>query len=160
MEQSKKIFSIINLIVVFLLFIFASISLILTAILGQKDNVDMVNIIFAMVYLVMHLVIIGVCIYLTVMGNRNGGKFLAGFMLDSKSKIMIKSAFIKAWIVTGVGLIIFIYFGLLSLGINMPLSFFNIGLKLCLTNVGLGVFMGGLLFAVYPLVFGRKSDEH
>lgn len=99
-------------------------------------------------YLFIHLIVLAFLFYFTLKAYLTKSQLVSIFMTNEDGSLN-KKARVRAIVGAFIFGIIGVYFGLISFGLDIPLSFFALGLKLALMNVGISASSVCVFLAVF-----------
>lgn len=121
----------------------------------KKQNIN--GYIFELLYAAFHLIVLGLAIVMIVIAIKHGSFFIKGLMTDNGGKFANKKGQIISLILSTLSLLFCLYFTLVLFGVPLPYFNFPMILILLCINVSLLVFVYGIYFFMYPILFTKKK---
>jgi len=124
------------------------------AVIYQTQTMN--NNILELIYMGMHIIILVTALLFTKNALPHGSYVMRNLMYSRYGQRSRGALIISAFF-TLLGLAVFVYFGLVFLGVDLPSWHFPIALILDLINVGLTLTFFGLFFFLFPWFFPYRS---
>lgn len=156
MKMTKERKYVISLTLVFILLIIAcAISFILGFVdMSEKDTLG--SNIFELIYMTFHAIVLLVGLAFCIAHLKgNNYHIMRNLMYQEGYHQVSRTAIIIASILSGIGFLTGTYFALVLCGVPLPYLNFPIMLRLILVNTPFTVFIVGLFFIFYPLVYKK-----
>lgn len=115
---------------------------------GSVDSSQKVEHILGFVYLFIHMLILVVVFYFSLKAYLQKSQLIS-IVMTNEDGTKNKKAMIRAIVFGSLAAIVGVYFALVTFGLNIPLSFFSLGLKTALMNVGISVCTVCVFLAAY-----------
>ena len=155
-NKEKKYFNMLFISTICLIVFF-----IISMVFAIKDIFNSQNInayIFELLYAAFHLIVLGFAVILIIQSLKQGSFVIKGLMTEVNGKVANKKGQVIALVIASLSFIVFCYFSLVWMGVNLYCFNFPLILILLIVNVSVLCLVYGLFFFFYPIVIGAKRD--